>query len=268
MYKRKNIPRTTHPEFLSVEEQLVSSKLLPTTSLYKSRSQPLVFESRPRVQPVANTTWTRSIRDRNRRMNEYPSLKKYRRKQPSTFGVVGHQEGSEVDILERQHRHRPGPASYEPKQLPSKGGKFNLSKAKSDLEWKIYFASRTPGPADFDPKPLKRKGGKFSNAVPKSDVEWLIYHASMKPGVGEYDMAKAYKNLTGPGPCARISSIERGLQKKSKYQPKLLERSIKGKDIVVSERRSIIAGKRGVQWLEGFEVARQKRLPKPYQSAA
>ena len=107
MYKRKNIPRTTHPEFLSVEEQLVSSKLLPTTSLYKSHSQPLVFESRPRVQPVANTTWTRSIRDRNRRMDEYPSLKKYRRKQPSTFGVVGHQEGSEVDILERQHKHRP-----------------------------------------------------------------------------------------------------------------------------------------------------------------
>lgn len=233
MYKKSNIPRTTHPEFLTVEEQLVSSKLLPTSSLYKSRSQPLLFESRPRVQPVANTMWTRSIRNRNRRMNEFPSLKKYKRKQPSTFGVVGHHEGSEVDILERQHRHRPGPASYEPKQLPSKGGKFNLSKAKSDLEWKIYFASKTPGPADFDPQPLKRKGGKFSNAVPKSDVEWLIYHASMKPGVGEYDMAKAYKNLTGPGPCARISSIERGLQRKSNFQPKIMERSIKGKDIVV-----------------------------------
>ena len=48
-------------------------------------------------------------------------------------------------------------------------------------------------------------------------------------GGWEYDMVKAYKNLTGPGPCARISSIERGLQKKSKYQPKQLERSIKGK---------------------------------------
>ena len=152
MYKRKNI-RTTHPEFLSVEEQLVSSKLLPTTSLYKSRSPtPCVW-----VKTTGSTSGKynvdRSIRDRNRRINEFPSLKRYRRKQPSTFGVVGHQEGSEVDILERQHRSRPGPASYEPKQLPTKGGKFNLSKAKSDLEWKIYFASKTPGPADFDPKP-------------------------------------------------------------------------------------------------------------------
>ena len=63
-------------------------------------------------------------------------------------------------------------------------------------------------------------------------------------------MAKAYKNLTGPGPCARISSIERGLQKKSNYQPKQLERSIKGKDIVVLKEEHNRRKKR-VQWLEG-----------------
>ena len=108
MYKRKSVPKTTHPEFLTVEEQLVSSNILPMKSLYRTKSTPVMYESTKRIQPVANTHWTRSIRDRKRSMNEFPSLKSYKKKQPSTFGVVGHQEGSEVDILERQHRHRPG----------------------------------------------------------------------------------------------------------------------------------------------------------------
>ena len=138
-------------------------------------------------------------------------------------------------IYTKQHR----PASYDVKPLPSKGGKFNLSRAKSDLEWKMYFASKIPGPADFDPQPLKNRGGKFSNANPKSDVEWLIYHASMKPGVGEYDLVQSFKNLTGPGPCARISSIERGLQKQSNYKAKKVDRTIKGKDIVVQKQEHI-----------------------------
>ena len=108
MYKRKSVPKTTHPEFLTVEEQLVSSNILPMKSLYSSKSTPFIYESTKRIQPVANTTWTRSIRNRKRRMNEFPAMRRNERKQTSTFGVVGHQEGSEVDILERQHRHRPG----------------------------------------------------------------------------------------------------------------------------------------------------------------
>ena len=108
MYKRKSVPKTTHPEFLTVEEQSVSSNILPMKSLYSSKSTPVIYESTKRIQPVANTTWTRSIRNRKRRMNEFPAMRRNERKQTSTFGVVGHQEGSEVDILERQHRHRPG----------------------------------------------------------------------------------------------------------------------------------------------------------------
>ena len=248
----RRVPRATvHPEFLSVEEQLVSQKVQTPSTLTKKYAG-LVFKEVPREAPVSNVLWTRSVRGRHRKLNEYPSLQRYRQKSMCTFGVVGHQEGSEVDILEKLGRRQPGPASYNPKRLPSKGGKFNVSNAKSDLEWKMFYAAQTPGPADFDPKPLKSQGGKFSNAVPKSDVEWLIYHAARRPGVGEYDLNKAFKNMTGPGPCTRLSSIERGLYKQSNFAPKKLARTFEGKDIVVAEeehnrRTQVSAMARGIQ---------------------
>ena len=128
----------------------------------------------------------------------------------------------------------------------------------------MYFASKIPGPADFDPQPLKNRGGKFSNANPKSDVEWLIYHASMKPGVGEYDLVQSFKNLTGPGPCARISSIERGLQKQSNYKAKKVDRTIKGKDIVVQKQEHIRRKKKKpmARWIKGESPVRVTKTVK------
>ena len=70
MYKRKNIPRTTHPEFLSVEEQLVSSKLF---YLHVRCILNHLCWSQDRVQPVANSQRGQGPLDQNRRMDEYPS---------------------------------------------------------------------------------------------------------------------------------------------------------------------------------------------------
>lgn len=238
MDSRRGPTLTVHPEFLTAEEQLCALKLQDKSTI-KKFSPKKVFGEQPRTAPVANLTWSRLVRRRQRKMNQYPSVKKYITKSPCTFGVVGHHEGSEVDVLERMHKKRPGPASYSVKKLPSKGGKFNLSRAKSDLEWKIHYASQTPGPADFDPKPLTSSGGKFSTACPKSDVEWLIYHAARKPGVGEYNLSESFKRMTGPGPCTRLSAIERGLQKQSNFKPARLPRTVKGKDLVVTEKEHL-----------------------------
>ena len=110
---------TVHPEFLTAEEQLCALKLKDKSSLAKFRPKKS-FQEQPRTAPVANLMWSRSVRYRQRKMYEYPKVKKYVVKPKCTFGVVGHHEGSEVDILERMHRKRPGPASYTIKKLPSK----------------------------------------------------------------------------------------------------------------------------------------------------
>jgi hypothetical protein len=48
----------------------------------------------------------------------------------------------------------PGPADYPPPVPPKpSGGKFNMSKPKSDIDWIITRASQMPGPGDTDPGP-------------------------------------------------------------------------------------------------------------------
>ena len=155
----------------------------------------------------------------------------------STFGVVGHQEDSHLDRLEKLGRKRPGPASYKVPPLHSIGGKFNLSNAKSDVDWLCYNAARQPGPATYTLPPHKVHGGKFSAAFPKSDVDWLIYYAARKPGVGEYDLDEAFHKYVGAGPEARMSAVDRGLyHEQSTYQPKPLPRKIARKSIMVTDQ--------------------------------
>jgi hypothetical protein len=156
---------------------------------------------------------------------------------PNTFGVVGHQEDSHLDRLEKLGRKRPGPASYKMPPLHSIGGKFNLSNAKSDVDWLCYHAARQPGPADYKLPSRKVHGGKFSTAFPKSDVDWLIYYASMKPGVGEYDLDQAFQKYVGPGQEARMSAVDRGLYtEQSSFVPKKLPRKIARKMISVTDK--------------------------------
>ena len=157
-----------------------------------------------------------------------PSQSTKKIKASTTFGVVGHQEDSHLDRLEKMHRSRPGPADYNAPRLSSQGGKFNLSQAKSDVEWKMYYAAQTPGPGQYEIKTKLPRGGQFSTAYPKSDIEWKIYYASRKPGVGEYDLDKAFHNYVGPGPATRLSSIPRGLYAgPSPFKPRVLPRDRK-----------------------------------------
>jgi hypothetical protein len=158
-------------------------------------------------------------------------------KNTTTFGVRGHQEDSHLDRLEKLGRKRPGPADYIKPPLHSIGGKFNLSNAKSDVDWLCYRASRQPGPGAYDIKPPKMHGGKFSTAFPKSDVDWLIYYASTKPGVGEYNLDEAFHRYVGPGPRTQLSAIDRGLyDKPSVYRATKLPRKISRKMISVTKR--------------------------------
>jgi len=176
-------------------------------------------------------------RRRRHRIRQRPGTESTMRTGPHTFGVVGHQEDSHLDRLEKLGRKRPGPAEYSLPDLHSIGGKFNLANGKSDVDWLCYHASRQPGPGTYNLPPRKVHGGKFSNAFPKSDVDWLIYYASMKPGVGEYDLDESFHNYVGPGPEARMSAVDRGLYKEqSTYIPKKLPRKIARKMIAVTDK--------------------------------
>ena len=55
----------------------------------------------------------------------------------------------------------PGPGRYKDKgTLESGGGKFNLSKPKSHVEWMIHNASQIPGPGQYE-QPLDIKSKKM-----------------------------------------------------------------------------------------------------------
>jgi hypothetical protein len=87
---------------------------------------------------------------------------------------------------------QPGPGAYDVAPVLPKGGRFNLSKAKSGLEWELYRASQIPGPSQYaSPRIPAPSGGRFSSGRPKSDLEWTIHRAKQLPGPTEYDAVPA-----------------------------------------------------------------------------
>jgi hypothetical protein len=90
---------------------------------------------------------------------------------------------------------QPGPADY-PDRSSEKvgGGRFNSSKAKTNLDWVIYLAGQSPGPsahvnlraAQASVLPNVGVGAKFNSGNPKSSVDWQIYEHSKLPGPGEH----------------------------------------------------------------------------------
>mgnify|MGYP001975980607 FL=1 len=72
----------------------------------------------------------------------------------------------------------PAPGDYNPRSI-EKGTinqKFNLSKPKTDTEWRMYYAAQTPGPGAYKMAPFgKGKGGVMSSSKRKTDVDWAIY---------------------------------------------------------------------------------------------
>lgn len=93
---------------------------------------------------------------------------------------------------------RAGPASYEINtQKPPKGGKFNLSKSKSDVDWIIYRSSQIPAPGQYDSENVVPKGGKISKANPKTPLDWQILLAKSLPGPGQYEQPNSTSRLSG-----------------------------------------------------------------------
>lgn len=84
-----------------------------------------------------------------------------------------------------------------PMRVPGLFGAFNMSKAKSDLEWQIHRAAQMPSPLSYSPAPSSKgkylaptSGGKFNESQSKSEIEWVIYRASQMPGPGANDPPK------------------------------------------------------------------------------
>ncbi len=70
----------------------------------------------------------------------------------------------------------PGPGSYKlPSTLEAAGGRFNVSAAKSDVEWQMLRASQVPGPGSYEPVDpnLKQseRGGKISESKQPSHID-------------------------------------------------------------------------------------------------
>lgn len=107
-----------------------------------------------------------------------------------------------------QSAAKPGPGEYPGIDKATKigGGKFNNSRAKSDLEWTMYRAKHLPGPSDYDTPTTdvngrsstvtKVGGGKWNRAISKSGLEWEIYRASQVPGP-DYDTNSVHQYLEG-----------------------------------------------------------------------
>ena len=75
----------------------------------------------------------------------------------------------------------PGPGQYGRADAPrpSTGVLFSESNAKSDIEWKMYRASKIPGPGQYKvPAPMDGNDGrgvKFSDANTKSELHSVAF---------------------------------------------------------------------------------------------
>jgi hypothetical protein len=82
---------------------------------------------------------------------------------------------------------------------------------KTPLDVQIMMSKRLPGPGQYfqmsDPS-ATFKGGKFNASKSKSDIEWTIYRAKKLPGPGQYDIEKptkyVAKNVRVPVPVCKI----------------------------------------------------------------
>ena len=106
------------------------------------------------------------------------------------------------DWIEYHAKESPGPGNYDDgvafkKLLSSSGGRFNLSKSKSDLENTIIRAADTPGVGSYEEVRPKIMGGTIAKTSGKSDIEWQIHRAASMPGAGSYEIDNAKPKLRG-----------------------------------------------------------------------
>ena len=68
-----------------------------------------------------------------------------------------------LELVEYAAKGIPGPASYETgKTQQLKGGKFNMSNSKSDVEWIMHRSAQIPAPGEYFTSLKPPNGGKFN----------------------------------------------------------------------------------------------------------
>ena len=91
---------------------------------------------------------------------------------------------SEIEWMIYRHSEYPGTMVVLPSTLDTRGGRFNKSaKPLTERDWIEKRARKLPAPGDYivDAGSLSAAGGRFSESRPKSDLEWKIHHALKHP---------------------------------------------------------------------------------------
>eukprot|EP00736_Rhodelphis_marinus_P000059 Rmarinus@m.5435 len=115
--------------------------------------------------------------------------------------TIGEKNITLMDHVKKQATQTPSPHDYVPSmpikrksKLGANGAKWGTSYPKSDLDWKVYFASQLPGPGDYEVREaVPLQGGRFGNAEPKSEFDWIMYHSRQLPGPTEYTPAPVHR---------------------------------------------------------------------------
>ncbi|KAJ1484465.1 hypothetical protein T484DRAFT_1797028 [Baffinella frigidus] len=105
-----------------------------------------------------------------------------------------------LDLEVYAKRGVPDPGLYNiTNSSPARGGKFNMSKPKSDVDWLILRASKIPAPGHYGVPDIRTGmlGARFSTARPKTSLDWEIARAKKTPGPGAYNVEGMLPNYGG-----------------------------------------------------------------------
>jgi hypothetical protein len=173
---RRRIPAGNKNMQILLAAQPMWPKMSKYTNAQRGKSRPAIA--------VNNSRRANHISKAKQRSNAIVS-------KPS-FGS-GEKRGIELLHKLRESSARPAPDGYQPafggSAMSLTGGKFNLSKSKSEVEWEIHRAKQLPGPGHSQPQGGYNcaeliSGGAFNLGKPKSDIEWKIYRAAQVPAPG------------------------------------------------------------------------------------
>ena len=93
-----------------------------------------------------------------------------------------------ITVSKRKGSRLPGPLDYKPShrvsRTPIPAVRFTKCFPKSDVDWKVYHASKIPGPGAYKVVPPKRttSGQKFSSSYVKSFIDEAVHKGRAVPG--------------------------------------------------------------------------------------
>jgi hypothetical protein len=175
--------KTRHQKQL--EALLNSQSMWPKASKHSMRMKKLT-----KKKPLRPVSAGRRVVHESEAKKRCESLSPFAGK--AVFGS-SERRGLELEMLIRDAASKPDPGVHQPTEgfstMCKKGGRFNMSKAKTHIEWEIYRAQQLPAPGEYNMPKLgdDMKGGGFNLSNAKSDVEWEIYRASQIPDPGQHE---------------------------------------------------------------------------------